>query len=499
MRKADRLREFEESERVIGEKCKKLAALLKNSKCTLVYTGAGISTAASIPDYRGPNGVWTLAEKGIAPSKCGDPVESCPTTSHMVLKEMCRRGIVRHIVSQNCDGLHLRSGVPQKALSEIHGNMHIEVCSNCNPPRQYVRPYDVTHKSQFRRHGTGRTCTACNSELTDTIVHFGEVGKVPWPLNWNGVMQLIDHCDLILCIGTSLAVLKQYHFLWPKPRSSTKIAIINLQWTPKDRVSCLKINAKCDAVLERLAKLLSIPINYYCRDCDPVLNPRRSARICELMERITDCTCHLRVPRTTLKEEGPKGTPGWWAVGIQKTIKRSLQGRVSRKKRAPGRPRKRKNQADIQDGVQEEVTEKITRMDESVSIERTAQNQDDTGEYPSCSAQKEDDVGYCMNNAFVEFRSHDLMESMEDFDKIPILAAVVYEPTNQVGEQVSRYNSFPATDLCAAMSLHFYEEATGSSVFEPLLKSDQSSMDADVRNDVQETVFNMLAFIDNYY
>lgn len=68
----------------------------------------------------------------------------------MILKEMYRHGIVQHIVSQNCDGLHLRSGVPQKMLSEIHGNMHIEVCARCDPPRQFIRPFDVTQNSQFR-------------------------------------------------------------------------------------------------------------------------------------------------------------------------------------------------------------------------------------------------------------------------------------------------------------------------------------------------------------
>ncbi|VDD94821.1 unnamed protein product [Enterobius vermicularis] len=324
-----KVRISEESETVVLQKCEKLAELMKLSKCTLVYTGAGISTSAKIPDYRGPNGVWTLAEKGIEVKKCADPVECSPTTSHMVLKEMCRRGMVRHILSQNCDGLHLRSGVPQKMLSEIHGNMHIEVCINCDPPRQYIRSFDVTQNSRFRRHSTGRTCTVCNSELQDTIVHFGERGRLPWPLNWNGVIGLVDRCDLILCLGTSMAVLKEYQFLWPKPRSNTKIAIVNLQWTPKDRASCLKINAKCDLVLENLAKLLSVPVVSYCRNCDPVLNPRRSTRISELMNRLTDCLCHIRSPRRKYEvPEGPKGAPGWWAAGMQKTIQRARQGLV---------------------------------------------------------------------------------------------------------------------------------------------------------------------------
>ncbi|VDK17427.1 unnamed protein product [Anisakis simplex] len=370
MKKADRMREVEDPDNVVLEKCKKLASYLRNSKCTLVYTGAGISTAASIPDYRGPNGVWTLAEKGIAHSKCGDPIECCPTTSHMVLKEFCRRGIIRHILSQNCDGLHLRSGLPQKMLSEIHGNMHIEVCTHCDPPRQFIRPFDVTQKSQFRRHGTGRACTVCNTELVDTIVHFGEVGRVPWPLNWKGVTSLIDECDLIVCVGTSLAVLKQYQFLWPKAKGQTQIAIVNLQWTPKDRSACLKINARCDTVFEKLAKLFSVPVSYYCRDCDPVLNPRRNARICELMERITDCRCHLRVPRSTCDEQGPRGTPGWWAVGIQRTMKRSLQTPSNQKKRSVGRPRKRKKSCAVSRGVspdEEVVVEKNNSSDTKFS------------------------------------------------------------------------------------------------------------------------------------
>ncbi|VDN55640.1 unnamed protein product [Dracunculus medinensis] len=354
----DRRREIEEDDEIINQKCEQLAELMKNSKCTMVYTGAGISTAASIPDYRGPNGVWTLAEKGITlTNRCGDPVLSCPTTSHMILKEMCRHGIVQHIVSQNCDGLHLRSGVPQKMLSEIHGNMHIEVCARCDPPRQFIRPFDVTQNSQFRNHGTGRVCDVCYSELVDTIVHFGESGNLPWPLNWKGALSLLDKCDLILCIGSSLAVLKHYQFLWPKPRSTTQaslffvnilkklgvvhccsfiiailVAIVNLQWTPKDRIACLKINAKSDRVLEKIAVLLEIPITKYCRNCDLLLHPRRNVRINELRDKITDCACHKhsRARSSTEQISNSNGTPGWWSVGI-KTIKNSFHTRLRKK------------------------------------------------------------------------------------------------------------------------------------------------------------------------
>lgn len=192
--------------------------------------------------------MWTLAGQGLEPSSSVDPLSSSPTLSHMALRELVKRGYVRHVLSQvyhpfsalsalgasgrcgwqNCDGLHLRSGVPQPALSEVHGNMYIEVCTNCSPHRQYirsvlplfvfcfvdclslssllkegkpalmatrwmgVRSFDVTGSTRFRRHGTERRCEGCRSELKDTIVHFGEWGRLAWPLNWASATDLLN-------------------------------------------------------------------------------------------------------------------------------------------------------------------------------------------------------------------------------------------------------------------------------------------------------------------
>ncbi|GMT05728.1 hypothetical protein PENTCL1PPCAC_27902, partial [Pristionchus entomophagus] len=325
-----------DSDDVIDEKVATVVDWMKTCHTKMIYTGAGISTAANIPDYRGPGGVYTLAKKGIAVT-CHDIVSQSPTTSHLVIKELYRHRYVSHIVSQNCDGMHLRSGIPQCGLSEIHGNMHIEVCSVC-PDRQFIRKFDVTGDSGFRAHTTSRSCQ-CGAPLLDTIVHFGERGRARYPLNWETAQELVPQSDLIICIGTSLQVLKDYKFLWPKPSSNAKIVIINLQWTPKDADASLVIRGDCERILTKLAQGLAMDIKHYCRDCDPILTTRRNTRNGELLMKMTDCMCHVRPPRCAVRyasEERQQYCPGWWREGMRAISKEADRSRRSNTKEDSG-------------------------------------------------------------------------------------------------------------------------------------------------------------------
>ncbi|KAK7507159.1 hypothetical protein BaRGS_00001094 [Batillaria attramentaria] len=272
LQQKERVLEIEDDPDTLDKKCKEMARLLQSSKYAVIYSGAGISTAASIPDYRGPNGVWTLLKKGQS-LRPQDLVEADPTYTHMCITKLFREGKVKYVVSQNCDGLHLRSGFPRHSLSEVHGNMFIEICKSCKPHKEYIRLFDVTERTAKGRHKTGRTCNKCSGNLSDTIVHFGEKGGLKSPYNWRQAAKAANKADLIICLGSSLKVLRCYPCLWgmdKRPQHRPKLVIVNLQWTPKDDSASLKINGRCDEVMRKVANYLGLTVPHYRRETDPL-------------------------------------------------------------------------------------------------------------------------------------------------------------------------------------------------------------------------------------
>ena len=150
------------------------------SEHTVAFTGAGVSTDSGIPDFRGPQGVWTRRDAGLPPPRWRvSPGLVKPNASHLSLVELQRLGKLQFLITQNTDNLHRRSGIRPELLAELHGNGQLVRCIGCN--RLYTRQeigWDTN------RWGPGyRTqkplpvqpaCAACGGQHISYVVNFDD-------------------------------------------------------------------------------------------------------------------------------------------------------------------------------------------------------------------------------------------------------------------------------------------------------------------------------------
>ncbi|KAI1260679.1 NAD-dependent deacetylase sirtuin-7 [Xylariaceae sp. FL1019] len=250
--------ERQESSNVIDRKAETIARLIRESRHFIVFTGAGVSTSAGISDFRGPNGAWTLRAQGKVAQNKKSTLQAIPTPTHMALVELQRRGILTYHISQNCDGLHRRSGIPPNKISELHGNSNREYCQDCE--REYLRDFRAvsTYENSIHDHRTGRKCAVCGGDLLDTIINFGEnLWEEPIRL----AREHAEKADLCIVLGSSLTVTPANEI--PEPvgmRRGAHLVICNLQSTPKDHLCDIRVFAKGDDLMTRVMAKLNIPI-----------------------------------------------------------------------------------------------------------------------------------------------------------------------------------------------------------------------------------------------
>ena len=191
--------EFFDSPEEVDAKVSQLAALVQNAQRIVAFTGAGISTACGIPDFRGPSGVWTLqrAGKPIPRPKVSFAMAR-PSFTHAALVNLMESGKLTYIVSQNVDGLHLRSGVPRAKLAELHGSVFSERCVDCKT--EYIRDFEVETVG-FK--ATGRQCTACGGNLHDNVLDWEDALPVD---ELELSEQHARDANLAICLGTSLQI-----------------------------------------------------------------------------------------------------------------------------------------------------------------------------------------------------------------------------------------------------------------------------------------------------
>ena len=262
----------------IEEKCKLLSEWILESQHVVFHTGAGISTSAGIPDFRGPNGVWTLEKQGMKPNINISFNDAVPTKTHMALKKLVEVGYVKFIVSQNIDGLHLRSGINRQNIAELHGNMFTEQCGTCK--RQFIR-YSAT--TSVGQKPLGSTCLGsqisrrgCRGKLVDTILD--------WEANLpDDDLIMADYhssvADLSVALGTTLQIVPSGNLPTFTKKYGGRLAIINLQPTKHDKKADLMIHSYVDEVLIKVMKYLGLEIPEYSEDWDPT--KRKTSEIVE--------------------------------------------------------------------------------------------------------------------------------------------------------------------------------------------------------------------------
>merc|ERR1712232_914874 len=123
----------------LASKAKAAAAILRERKRVVCFTGAGISTAAGLGDYRGKEGKWTREGWGDEVGYTTEYEAIRPTFAHECVAKLVADDVIGYVVSQNADGLHHLSGVPYDKLSDVHGSAFTEYCTRCG--KRYVRDH----------------------------------------------------------------------------------------------------------------------------------------------------------------------------------------------------------------------------------------------------------------------------------------------------------------------------------------------------------------------
>jgi NAD-dependent deacetylase len=244
-----------------------VAGWLRDARSVVALTGAGISTESGIPDFRGPDGVWTRDPTAEARADIryylSDPEvrrqawraramrpEGAvqPNAGHRALVALERSGHLDLLVTQNIDGLHLAAGTSPARLVEIHGTARDVVCLDCGD-----RAPIETALERVRAGDDDPACRVCGGILKTATVSFGQqldradLGRAE---------DASDACDLFLAVGTSLAVYPAAFLPQRALRGGARLVIVNAQPTPLDGVAAAVFRGQIGEVLPALVALV---------------------------------------------------------------------------------------------------------------------------------------------------------------------------------------------------------------------------------------------------
>jgi NAD-dependent protein deacetylase/lipoamidase len=242
-----------------------VAAWIDSSTRIVALTGAGISTESGIPDFRGPQGVWTKNPKAEKLSNIhaymSDPEvrrlawqtrldhptwKAAPNSGHAALVELERRGTLLAVVTQNIDGLHQKAGNSPGRVIEVHGTMHDVMCMMCS----WQGPMQAT-LDRVRAGEEDPPCRACGGILKSATISFGQ-SLVPDVIA--RAMRVVEQADILLTIGTSLQVYPVAGAVPMAKAAGTRVVILNAEPTPFDDLADAVLTGPIGEILPALCQ-----------------------------------------------------------------------------------------------------------------------------------------------------------------------------------------------------------------------------------------------------
>lgn len=237
-----------------------LKSLIAGARRIVAFTGAGISTESGIPDFRSPGGIWTK----YRPIEFGDFLASeemrreswrrkfatdetmrkaTPNAGHRALARLVEQGKMIAIITQNIDGLHQTSGIPDDKVIELHGNSTYAACLDCK------RRHELEWVRQiFDDNETLPLCMACGGMLKTATISFGQAMPEDAMERAHAATR---QADLMITLGSSLVVYPAAGFPVMAKRGGAKYAIVNREPTDQDEIADLVINAEIGSTLSR--------------------------------------------------------------------------------------------------------------------------------------------------------------------------------------------------------------------------------------------------------
>ncbi|QQS15222.1 MAG: Sir2 family NAD-dependent protein deacetylase [Rhodospirillales bacterium] len=235
--------------------------MVSEARRMVAFTGAGISTESGIPDFRSPGGIWTRYK----PIDFGDFIASedarreswrrkfasdavmraaTPNAGHRALARLVEDGRMSAVITQNVDGLHQASGVPDAKVIELHGNATYASCLDCGERHEleWVR-------TLFEDGETLPECVKCGGIVKTATISFGQ--SMP-EVEMARAREAAMACDLLVVLGSSLVVYPAAGFPVMAKRNGAKLVILNREPTDQDGLADLVIHDEIGPTMSRV-------------------------------------------------------------------------------------------------------------------------------------------------------------------------------------------------------------------------------------------------------